>query len=51
MLNVLVYMATGTWNIDTKSIGIMALMFALVLFRSFDEFITNLKGFRDSQSS
>jgi hypothetical protein len=42
LLNILVFMATGTWNMDAKSLGIMALAFALMLFRSFDRFLTGL---------
>lgn len=43
LINVLVYMITGTWNVDAKSLGILALAFALMLFRSFDKFLTGLR--------
>jgi hypothetical protein len=43
LINILVFMITGIWNVDAKSLGILALAFALMLFRSFDKFITGLK--------
>lgn len=42
LLNVLVFVVTGIWSIDAGSLGIMALAFALMLFRSFDRFLTQL---------
>jgi hypothetical protein len=36
-------MITGIWNVDAKSLGILALAFAMMLFRSFDKFVTGLK--------
>jgi hypothetical protein len=43
LLNVSVFILTGIWNIDARSLGVMALAFALTLFRSFDGFVTELK--------
>jgi hypothetical protein len=43
ILNVLISMLTGIWNVDIRSIGIMVLAFALMLFRSFDSFLTELR--------
>lgn len=43
LINILVFMITGIWNVDAKSLGILALAFAMMLFRSFDNFITGLK--------
>jgi hypothetical protein len=44
LINILVFMIAGIWNIDVKSLGILALAFAMMLFRSFDKFLTGLKG-------
>ena len=43
LINILVFMITGIWNVDAKSLGILALAFAMMLFRSFDKFVTGLK--------
>ena len=43
LLNVFIFLATGIWTIDARSVGAMALAFALMLFRSFDGFLTHLK--------
>lgn len=43
LLNVFIFLATGIWTIDARSVGVMALAFALMLFRSFDRFLTHLK--------
>lgn len=42
LLNTVVFMITGIWNLDGVSLGILALAFALMLFRSFDGFLTRL---------
>ena len=42
LLNTIVFMITGVWNLDVGSLGILELAFALMLFRSFDGFLTNL---------
>lgn len=46
LLNVSVFILTGLWNIDARSLGIIALAFALTLFRSFDSFVTGLSKSR-----
>ncbi|MGI0020296.1 MAG: hypothetical protein ACREAY_07475 [Nitrososphaera sp.] len=43
LINILVFMITGIWNVDAKSLGILALAFAMMLFRSFDKFVTGLR--------
>ena len=43
LLNVFIFLATGIWTMDARSVGVMALAFALMLFRSFDRFLTHLK--------
>lgn len=42
IINVLIYVISGTWSIDARSLGVMILAFALMLFKSFDKFITRL---------
>lgn len=42
LLNVLIFLVAGIWNLDPRSLGVMALAFALMLFRSFDRFLTHL---------
>lgn len=42
LLNTAVFMITGIWNLDATSLGVLALAFALMLFRSFDAFLTTL---------
>ena len=42
VINVLIYIISGTWDIDARSLGVLALAFALTLFKSFDGFITGL---------
>ena len=44
LLNVIIYLVIGIWNVDAGSLGIMALAFAFILFRSFDRFLTYLKN-------
>jgi magnesium-transporting ATPase (P-type) len=43
MLNVLIFMLTGVWNIDARSLGALVLSFGLMLFKSFDSFVTGLR--------
>jgi hypothetical protein len=42
VINALIFMITGTWNVDAKSLGVLLIAFALMLLRSFDKFITGL---------
>ena len=46
VINVLIYMISGTWDIGIQSLGILVLAFALMLFKSFDGFITGLRRYR-----
>lgn len=43
VINVLIYMISGIWDIDVRSLGMLVLAFALTLFKSFDSFITSLR--------
>ena len=47
VINVLIYMISGTWDIDARSLGVLVLAFALTLFKSFDGFITGLRRRRN----
>ena len=42
IMNVLLFLLFGRWYIDARSIGIMVIAFAILLFRSFDSFWTRL---------
>lgn len=42
LLNVLVFMFTGIWSIDAKSMIVLVVAFALMIFRSLDKFLTGL---------
>ena len=42
LLNVVISLAIGMWNVDARALGVMAFAFALMLFRSFDVFLTRI---------
>jgi hypothetical protein len=42
VFNVLVFLVTGHWQIEPKSIGVLAISFLLLLLQSFDRFVTKL---------
>jgi hypothetical protein len=43
VINALIYMISGAWEIDARSLGVLVLAFALTLFKSIDGFITGLR--------
>lgn len=43
MFNVLIFMLTGIWSVDARSLGVLVLAFGLMLFKSFDGFVTSLR--------
>lgn len=40
--NALVFLATGQWQIDPRSLGLLVVAFAVLLLQSFDRFVTRL---------
>lgn len=42
MLNVLIFVVTGIWSVDARSLGVLVLAFGIMLFRSFDSFVSSL---------
>lgn len=51
VLNVVGFLLTGVWNIDAKSLGLLALAFALMQLQSLDRFVTGLKKYNSSTSN
>lgn len=48
VLNVVGFLLTGVWNIDAKSLGLLALAFVLMQLQSLDRFVTGLKKYNSS---
>lgn len=40
--NALVFLGTGEWQIDPRSLGLLVVAFAVLLLQSFDRFVTRL---------
>jgi hypothetical protein len=40
--NALVFIGTGQWQIDPRSLGLLVVAFAILLLQSFDRFVTRL---------
>lgn len=40
--NALVFLGTGQWQIDPRSLGLLVVAFAVLLLQSFDRFVTRL---------
>ena len=40
--NVVVFVAIGEWYIDSRAVGILAVVFGIHMFKEFDKFVTKL---------
>jgi hypothetical protein len=40
--NVVIFLITGSWYVDSRSIGILTMAFVILLFQSFDRFVTGI---------
>lgn len=40
--NVIIFLITGSWYVDSRSIGILTMGFVILLFQSFDRFVTSI---------
>ena len=40
LANVVLFIFTGTWNIPAESVGVLAIVFGIYMFKEFDRFLT-----------
>lgn len=42
LANVAVFIAFGIWYIDSRAVGVLAVVFGIYMFKEFDKFVTKL---------
>jgi hypothetical protein len=45
LCNLLTYLIFGVWYVDSKSVVLIVIVFAITLFQDFDKFVTSLLGY------